>query len=76
MATSWLQAEDKANKGTGGKTPPGEAGGSTRDDVTGASDRYSFQSPGVSINNRLPVTRKEEDGRGRRGDLVSGGRER
>lgn len=36
-----------------GKRPP-EAGSSTREDVMGASDRYSFQSPGVSINNCLP----------------------
>lgn len=32
----------------------------------GASDRYSFQSPGVSINNRLPRLggRSEEGGEG------------
>ena len=74
-AASRLQAGTGGGQGQRGdkrKEAPGEAGNSTRADVTGASDRFSFQSPSVSINNRLPRPGKEERGAGRRGHLESG----
>lgn len=72
MAASQVQADTGRGQGQergGRKEAPREAGSGTREDVMGASDRYSFQSPGVSINNRLPGLgpggRSEEGGEGR-----------